>query len=343
MLGTVLIVVFIGQTPGTEACPPGSCAEDLITTAFAQAARRVLGSEAKLAFEVVANDPPDQESVARASAVDGVVELSFTTADNKARLHCYVAKEQRWLDREISFGESRASVQSETVERGRLLGFAVASMFSGDTQAEPSAPAPAAAPAPNLAAPAPAKSALGRDSAAGSSPTQGSEHGTRSIEFAGIASSGLNGTAAGLGASAALRLVWTGPLWARAFVAGRTGNIPEAQASTRTALLGGGLALALLPESQRFELGARIDALASYFEASHLSEDDISPDLRSRWLAGGDLVAEGGVRVAGGAGVLVAVGVEAMLGRTDIYTHGNRVAVVPPFRAIAEIGFRTRF
>ncbi len=340
MLGTVLIVVFIGQTPGTVTCPAGSCAEGLITSAFEQAARRVLGSEANLKFEVVASDPPDPESVARATGVDGVVELSFTPEENKARVHCYVAKEQRWLDREISFGESRASVQSETVERGRLLGFAVASMFSGEAKAEPAASPPAAAPSkPAVAPPAPAP----RPDSEPRSPAQGLPHGTRSIEFAGIASSGVEGNAAGLGASAALRFLWTGPLWARLFVAGRTGNIPLAQASTRTALFGAGLALALLPERQPFELGARLDAFASYFEASHLSEDDVDPDRRSRWLPGGDLLAEGGVRVAGAAGVLLAAGVEATLGKTDIYTHGRQVAVVPPFRAVAELGFRTRF
>jgi hypothetical protein len=126
-------------------------------------------------------------------------------------------------------------------------------------------------------------------------------------------------------------------------LAGRSGNIPEAQASTRTALMGGGFALAFLPDTHRFELGARLDDFASYFEASHLSEDDVSPDRRSRWLAGADLLAEGGVRVSGGAGVVLAAGLEAMLGKTEVFTHGQRVAVVPPFRAVAEIGFRTRF
>jgi hypothetical protein len=32
-----------------------------------------------------------------------------------------------------------------------------------------------------------------------------------------------------------------------------------------------------------------------------------------------------------------------VLGKTEIYTHGERVAVVPPFRTVAELGFRTRF
>jgi hypothetical protein len=127
------------------------------------------------------------------------------------------------------------------------------------------------------------------------------------------------------------------------FVAGRSGNVPLAQASTRTAQLGAGMAVALLPPTHRFELGARLDAFASYFDASHLSEDDLSPDRRSRWLPGADLLAEGGVRISGGAGLMAAVGIEALLGKTEIYTHGSRVAVVPPFRAVAELGFRARF
>jgi hypothetical protein len=336
VLGPVLIVIIIGQAPATNVCAPGSCPPDPLVNAFQQAARRVLGNDAKLEFESVASDPPDLESVARSAAADGVVELGFTPADNKARVHCYVVKEQRWVDREISFGDSHASLQSEVVERGRLLGFAVASMFSGEPTPEPATQPPAPI------APKPAPSPVERDSDRPSM-RQGREPSGRSIEFAGIASSGLHGTAAGLGASAALRLAWTGPLWARAFLAGRTGNIPQAQASTRTVQLGAGLALALLPADHRFQLGARIDVFANYFDASHLSEDDVRPDRRSRWLPGADMLAEGGVRLSGGAGVMLAAGLEALAGKTEIYTHGNEVAVVPPFRAVAELGFRTRF
>jgi hypothetical protein len=348
VLGPVLIVVIIiiGQVPAPGPCASPNCTGDPLVSAFQGAARRVLGNEARLDFEVVAGDPPDQEAIARATAVDGVVELSFSATDNRARVHCYVAKEQRWVDREISFGESHARPQIELVERGRLLGFAVASLFSGKPQPEPTSPAPA--PEPIAKKPLPSESAATRppvppEPGQAERLGEGERVSRRSIEFAGIASSGLHGTAAGLGASAALRLGWTGPLWARVFVAGRTGNIPKAQSSTRTAQLGAGLALALLPATHRFELGVRVDVFASYFDASHLSEDDIAPDRRSRWLPGGDLIVEGGVRISGGAGLLLAGGLEGLAGKTEIYTHGNRVAVVPPFRAVAELGFRTRF
>jgi hypothetical protein len=165
----------------------------------------------------------------------------------------------------------------------------------------------------------------------------------RSVEFAGIASSGVHGTAAGLGAMAGLRFAGPNPLWARLFVAGRSGNIPLAQASTRTAMLGGGLAIAALPRHFRFELGLRFDGFASYFDASHLSEDDDAPALRSRWIPGADAIVEGGVHLAGSTGLFLGGGVEAVFGRTEVYTHGNRVAVVPPWRIVGEFGFRTEF
>jgi hypothetical protein len=346
VLGPVLIVIIIGQAPAPGPCASPSCTGDPLISAFQGAARRVLGNEARLDFEVVASDPPDQEAIARSTAVDGVVELSFSAADNRARVHCYVAQEQRWVDREISFGESHARPQIELIERGRLLGFAVASLFSGEPQPEPTSPTPAAEPieqTPLSSEPAATRPTAPPEPEQAERLEEGDRVSRRSIEFAGIASSGLHGPAAGLGASAALRLGWTGPLWARLFLAGRTGSIPEAQSSTRTAQIGAGLALALLPATHRFELGARVDVFASYFDASHFSEDDIAPDLRSRWLPGGDLIVEGGVRVSGGAGLLLAGGLEGLLGKTEIYTHGNRVAVVPPFRAVAELGFRTHF
>lgn len=342
MLAATLIVIVIAQDPDVDSCEPGMCGGTSMVSAFQQAVQRVLGGEAQIQTQLVATDPPDEEDETKAQDVDGVVELSFSPEGRKARLHCYVSREKRWLDREISFGESRGSVRSEITERGRLLGFAVATMYAGDasdTEQPPAAPPPpvakAAAPNPVLKAAAPAPDRP--------EPPRSLLRASRVAEFGAIASSGLDGPASGLGASAGFRLSLAGPLWARLFVAGRSGNIPEAQASTRTVLLGGGLTVALLPEASPFELGVRLDALGSYFDVSHLSEDDIETDRRSRWQLGADLVAEGGWRFTHNAGVFLGAGMEAMLGKTEIYTHRSRVAVVPPFRVTAELGFRTRF
>jgi hypothetical protein len=338
VLGAALIVIVI-------ACQSEACGAEPLEHAFEQAARRVLGRDAQLQVEQAIDDPPDEQSAARAAGVDGVVELSFDPQRNSARLHCYLSREQRWLDREINFGASRPGSRRESIERGRLLGFAAASIFDAKLEQDPqreAAPVPDEPPAAVLPtgtpAPPPAQLLTRTRSSAPPSPRA-----RRSVEFAGVVSAGIGGTAAGLGASAGLRSGWAGPLWLRLFLGGRAGNIPEAQASTRTALLGGGLALALLPETHRFELGARLDLFGGYFDVTHLSEDDIAPDRRHRWLAGADLVAEAGFRFVGEAGLLLGVGIEAVAGKTEVYTHHNRVAVVPPLRAVMEFGFRTNF
>jgi hypothetical protein len=341
-LAITLTVIVIAQSPDSDRCRPGLCGGTAMMSAFQQAARRVLGSETQLRTLVVTSDPPDLAATETPEA-DGVVELSFSPEGERARFHCYLAREKRWLDREISFGDGSSLAQNEISERGRLLGFAVATMYASDAneatrEQEPPSPRPVPAPTP----PAAPKASLPRSTQpeGASAPERASR---RVAEFAAVMSSGVEGTASGLGASAAFRLGLMGPVWARVFITGRTGNIPEAQASTRTALMGGGAAFAFLPDSSPFELGTRLDFFASYFDMAHLSEDDAVPDHRSRWQAGADVVVEGGWRFTRDAGAFLGAGVEGTIGKTEIYTHHQRVAVVPPFRATAELGFRTRF
>jgi hypothetical protein len=266
LLTVTLIVLVVAQNPDLDTCEPGFCGGTAMASAFQRAVQRVLGTDTQVQTQLVTHDPSDAESAAMSQGVDGVVELSFTPEGQKARLHCYVAREQRWFDREITFGERRGSTQSEVSERGRLLGFAVATMYASETEREP-------APTLQPAKPEDKRSSVEAPRAPNRErlPSQSHAHpGRRTVEFGAIVSSGIRGTASGLGASVGFRVGLAGPVWGRLFMAGRSGNIPEAQASTRTALLGGGLALALLPRSSPFELGARVDAFASYFDASHL-------------------------------------------------------------------------
>ena len=317
MLGVAIVVLVIGHGRG-----------DPLLGAFEATALGALGRDASLQIITVDEDPPDDESSERAKTVDAIVELSWSADGARSRIHCYLSREQRWLDREITFNASNPGSTHEAAERGRLLGFAVATMFSEAPPAPPS-PAPSSPSTQELQTPV-------RNQTDDPLPAM-----SRSLEFAGLVSSGVGGTAAGLGAGAAFRASLDGPWWARLSIAGRTGNIDSAQASTRNVLFGGGIALAL--PVQRFRFGVRSDIFASYFEATHLSEDDIAPDRRSRWLPSADLLGEAGFQLAGSASVFLGAGIEAWLGKTEIYTHGLRVAVVPPLRAVGEFGFRIGF
>jgi hypothetical protein len=322
VMNVTLIVIAIALEPG-----------DARVTAFERAARGVLGPEATLLVEHVADDPPDADSVARGTRADGVVELTLSA--EQARLHCYFSHQGRWVDREIRFGPESAPHDREAAERGRLLGLAVGTMFSGDVDEPSAAPPPRPEPsrAPPLANPTP--------------PDRYRARVTTSrrfmLEFSGTANAGIRGTASELGAAAGLRFGWVGPLALRAFVAGRAGSIPEAQATSRTAQLGVGSSLRLLPEASRWLLGVRADAMLSYFTMSHLSEDDLEPDKRLRFLPGCDLFAEAGFRFSETLSLHAGAGVEAMFGSTFVYTHERRVAVVPPFRAVGELGVRAFF
>ena len=332
LLAASIIVIVIAQR-----------ADDPQRIAFERAARGVLGDEGKIEFVSAPSDPPDADSERRArEATDGVVELSWSKDGSSAHLHCYLRRERRWVDRDISFGSEPSGTQRDAEERGRLLGFATAGMFAEDVSTPQTAEeAPSQPPTTSrlpTAAPEGGSSPALRYGSAASTPLR------RNLEFAGLGSTGFGGTASGVGAAAGFRWRWTERFWTRTFVAGRVGSIPVAQATTRSVQLGVGVAFAALASSSTpWRAGARVDGFVNYFEASHLSEDDVKPDVRSRWSPGTDALLEAGFCFTPNIGIFAALGVEVLLGRTEIYTHGNRVAVVPPLRGVGELGFRADF
>src|SRR6187402_1341610 len=115
MKGALLIVFVLTQ----EASQPE-------TQAFTTAALEVLGTGAQLRVVAVPADLADQKVVEQAmgAGADGTIELSWTDDRERALVRCYVAGEQRWVDRSITFGHDE-----DDRERGRMLGYAVASMF----------------------------------------------------------------------------------------------------------------------------------------------------------------------------------------------------------------------
>jgi hypothetical protein len=317
-----LIIIVIAQNAGAVSAG-----------GFERAVRGVLGPNANLQVRYVDQDPADEETEALGNDADGVVELTWSEDDARAKIHCYVARQQRWVDREIVFRSNGPSPEREAAERARLLGFAVATLLGVESPPAKPEPVPSAKPPPRV----PARRSV--------EPRRGATPPTprRSLEFGGIASVGMAGPASGFGASAAVRLVLARPLWLRVFVAGRAGDVDAAQVSTRTVELGVGPSVALLPRSTPWELGLRADVMLSYFGAAYLAANSLVPEHRSRWLGGCDFLGEIGFRFAGNTGMFVAGGVEAVLGPTDIYARGVRMAVVPAFRGVGELGLRTAF
>lgn len=314
------------------------------TAAFESASFEVLGPSTALRVEALAAPLTDVTALDRAGAADGVVELSWDTSRQSVFLHCYIASEERWIDRTIRFGG-----HDSDPERGRLLGFAVASMFMGaprfararvaqqERDVTPAVDSDVVSPSTRERAAAAPVAVLPAEPQV-SRPTA-----QRALEFAGVVASGSTGTSGEVGALAALRFQLSEPLWLRLQLSARAGEVPSAQSNLRRVLAGLGVAWSALSESNPVELGVRADALGGWLQVAHLSSDDVQRVHHHRWLLGGDAIATLGFRVSGVATLYAGLGIEAVLGRTFVYTHGVEVATERNLRGVGEAGFRTRF
>ena len=338
MKGALLIVFVLTQ----EASQPE-------TQAFATAALEVLGTGAELRVVTIPADLADQKVVEQAlgAGADGTIELSWTDDRSRAIVHCYVAAEKRWVDRSIAFGQD-----DDDSERGRMLGYAVGSMFLTDAPHE-LANEPASNDSSGRAEPAEAAqpedtrplavTATPEDSpAARTNDDSGPERDKlRAFDFGGLVSHGLGGEANAIGVTAAFRFL-AGPVWARVGVGGRGGEIPAAQANIKELQGSAGAALRLF-DNGRFTSALRGDLIGSWLEVGHLSPDDPDVARQHRWLFGSDAVVTGALRLSAGASLFAGGGLELMFGSTDIYTHGARVATIAPLRLIAEFGLGSEF
>src|SRR5208283_4723946 len=98
-----------------------------LTRAMVGATHEALGASAVVVVREVSGELSDAEAMAteRSERADAVVELSWVDSRHQqAALRMHVAQEERWVERSIGFLRSDADS-----ERGRTLGFAIASVF----------------------------------------------------------------------------------------------------------------------------------------------------------------------------------------------------------------------
>jgi hypothetical protein len=242
----------------------------------------------------------------------------------EARVRLHLRDGDRWIERGLSFAPS-----DDMRERGRTVGFTLASMLPEQRPVVRRAQAPPAAAPFVVSSPAPLSSKPARFA----------------VDALVIGSLGVRGNADGLGGAFALRRAVVPWLALRAELAGRTGVVQNAEATSL--FFHGGLGVCLSPfgnaPSRRADLAARIDVALFYESLGHLSSDDRERVRRSRFVPGGDLVLEGSLRLLSSAALVLGVGAELAFGRTDVYVHGARVTVVPPLRFVGSLGFRHYF
>jgi hypothetical protein len=280
----------------------------------------------------------DDALIAEASAAHALLGL-VSWDDRQRRVTIHVmnpAEGQRWVDREIVFDAADAPA-----ERGRTVGFAVASMVPDEalpTSHPPTSPVLPSPPPPEV---------MARPAQRFEAPSPGtrSVHSHRlSLDASAVAVGAIDGVGGGVGGVIALRAALGSGFATRIAFGARAGEISVAQATTN--VIGGAAGLAWQPfldKGRRWAAGLRLDAQVQRQEVVHLSADDPSPAHRSRFIPAFDAAVEGAFRFVDYASLIAAVGTEVAFGRTDVYVHDRVLASVAPARLFGEAGLRVSF
>lgn len=328
-----LTLVLLTATAGD----PG----DLVTQAVTKATREVLGAETQFIVRSFQQLPSDAEAsaLAKESSADVVVELTWNAPDNlRAHVRLLRASSGRWVDRTIGFERA-----DREVERGRTVGFAVASMLPerASSLEDANDPTPEARP---VVAPAPVTSTareIPRHVAAEAD--EEPRFARAAIDAVFAAGFGAGDQANGIGGGVDFRLALGPHVFARVAGAGRVGDVPPVQATLRSLSAAAGMSLETSPfQARSFTLGVRADVLALREDLTRLSATAASV-RQGRWLAGADLLVETAWFFAPNVGIFAAAGGEAAFGTLTIFVQGHKVDTLQPLRPVAELGLRTQF
>jgi hypothetical protein len=324
MNALVLVLVVVGRDD------PGA------TDAAVRAARAALPSGATVVVQRADAMPDDAAlRVERAEDARAVAIVSWTDPVGlRIRLRVHRRDDGRFIDRDLVFDGTDAPS-----ERGRTVGFAIASMVPEATGA-PSPPTPP--PAQPAASVAPAESRPGVETV--EAPRGASSPPHAAVDAAALAALGVDGYGGGAGGRLGAAWLPSPRIAIRVDGSFRSGEVAPAKATSIVVTVGPGIswdAIASTPE-QPLGAGIRWNALAIMHQHSHLS-DEPEPIRKNRWLLGTSATLEGSLRLSEGAHALLSGGAEFAFGQTDVFLAGKSVATIPPVRLVADIGIRVRF
>ncbi len=323
------------------------------STAMTRATREALGIDARIELRELGHAPTDADALAAEREVhpDAVVELNWGASNpDDASIRVHVVRSDRWIERSVGFATSDAPA-----ERGRTLGFAVASMMpevvasaSSGSGAAPSSAPPTAATGDATAAPAastPADRPTEPRQVIPVSPGSPSRPPPFAFDLGILGTLGIGGSGSALGGEAGLHWFAAGPMSVRLGTVIMGGSVDAAQGTLLD--VQGTLGVALHPwmSSPRrpFGLSVRADYVLMYEALSHASPLESSPVTPSRWLSGIGLAVEGDWLFSQNIGLLLGIGAQDFFSPTYVDLQGVRVATLSPLRASAETGLRVRF
>jgi hypothetical protein len=305
---------------------------DPTTQGAIRATHELLGDDLRVEVRELDAPPSDDRALELGAQMGAgaVIELSWESRNHaQARVHFHVEPRPGWNDRVIGFMES-----DDFWERGRTVGFAIASMLPAPL------PTPAGETPLAVRLPAPQGAETGVLVAAGPE-----HHRVGSVDAMGAVALGVGGESPGWGGAASARWYFGYPFGFRLGLSARAGEIDPAQATTLQMHLAAGLVWLPLAATRqrRFELGVRVDALAMRERLTHFDSDDTEPVDLARWLPGADAAIEASWLFNPSAGLIASFAGEVAFGKTDVTLHYERVATVPPFRLVFQTGVRASF
>lgn len=318
---------------------------DAATAAIRRAMVDTLRSRAEVVIRSVDHLPTDDRALdeARSAHAGVLAEVGWSDEPQaQASVHVHVAGTGGWLDRRIGFSASDAPA-----ERGRTVGFAIASVMPEATAggaAPPAAPQPAPVIPPPSAmqeqprAPPPAEAPQSAP-VVPMVPASPRRDAIGAVDLSLVGAWG--GAAGGGGVEIGGERRWRS-LSARAALEWRTGDITAAQ--VRTLMLSFAPGIAWRPiepnESCPFGVGLRAGYMILREQLTR-PIDGASPP--GQWQSGAQALVEGVWQFAPGALAVVAIGGEATFGTLDVVVGGRTVASIEPLRLLAEGGIRARF
>jgi hypothetical protein len=283
--------------------------------ALTRAAETVLGPESRIVFHEQPKALGDEEAISLADQMRAsmVVTVVWSNDQSRAHVHVHFAERPGWLERDVSF-----SPRDPPAERGRTLGFEIATMVPDlPPEAPPRAPPPAKPEERPLVPVASRASAWAVD-----------------LDGTGA----IGGDATGYGIAAGARWAFVPSAFVRAGGSVRFGHVLPANATSTTWVPSIGMGYLPAVVANRLRAGARIDALALFTELARSSP----AESRGRWTPGVDLLAELEI-AASPVAFDAAVGAEYAWGSTDVRIGDTNATTLPRLRLVAELGLRLQF
>ncbi len=305
-------------------------AHDATTTALAEAARTAAGTKVVVEEGAPITDE-DALAIATRDHADVVAIISWDADHSSATVHVHREGETRWLDRAVGFRDADAAT-----ERGRTLGFAIASML----------PEPAPTPPTNNVEPPP------KPPLAVAPPVHDSTHHDAApvwhgaVDLSGLATVAIGGYGGGWGVRVGGQWFFFPHLALRTSLAiSSRALIPEAKSSLQTVSGALGLGITFVEPAPRrpISFGTRVSMIAMHQSVSHLSVDDANSSTQSRWLPAAEILLEGALYFINNVAIVLSSGLEIAAGETVIKVSNRPVATLAPWRFTGELGFRARF